>query len=95
MLKDKRVRNGFEHIDTRIDTYLAANDIIWVRTIGTPSQFLVNGEEPKFLQFIDPSTHTVSILDRSINLNSLNAEVQEIYYHAINWMEEHNRPVVY
>jgi len=91
-LSNKKVRNGFEHIDERLDDYfLSAPQFVGHRLITTGHTIRIAGREPEeyeYLLFINPAKNEVAIMGEKVELEKLFEELQSLKKCGEAWMRE-------
>ncbi len=89
VLESRKVRNGFEHFDERLDAFLRdGGEIVVDRGIGSrESVILINGEAPKHLRLIDPNAGTVSVLDEKVVIQELYDAIIRAAGQAKTWLD--------
>jgi hypothetical protein len=81
-LKDKRLRNYFEHFDERLDEWAltSPNHILMTRCSGTPGSFQIAGMGPSdTMGYLDLATSEVTFQDLKISLVQMHAAVQHLF----------------
>ena len=78
-LRDRNLRNDFEHFDERVERWfgLSEHRNYMGRNIGPPNM-VVGLETGDRFQHFDPTTCVVTFWDRSVSLSEIIAEVQRI-----------------
>lgn len=81
VLENRKVRNGIEHFDDRVDEFFAedphANYFHRIYTEG-PNAIVVEGGEPRYMRHIEGTTNTVTVLDDSMSLQEVADAVLDI-----------------
>jgi len=93
-LQNRKVRNGFEHIDERLDQYLfeharGASRYFVDRSIMAPDKVRFGGQPAVFLRLIDPGPPTVSVMGDTLELLPLNNAIDDLGYRAQHWLQDH------
>ncbi|MHB1432165.1 MAG: hypothetical protein ACYCVZ_08640 [Streptosporangiaceae bacterium] len=90
LINNSAVRNGFEHFDERLDAFIykeyQGNRNIVDRIVGPTGAIMINGCEPTHLRGIDTTNLQVSVLDDSVNIQSLVTLVEAIGRNASDWL---------
>jgi hypothetical protein len=81
LLKERALRDAFEHFDERIDRWFQhSKDRAFAdRNISPPGGMVIGGMGPAdFLRHFDPTTNVVSVLGDSLDLQALVQEVETL-----------------
>ncbi len=81
-LKDKRLRNYFEHFDERLDDWAVTspNHNLMTRCSGTPGSFMIAGMGPSdTMGYLDLTTYDVTFQDLAISLPKMYAAIEDLY----------------
>jgi hypothetical protein len=71
-LKDRRVRNAFEHFDEELDKhFFAGHQYLIDRNIAPLGSILPGEDQPSMLRHLDNQTMTVSVLGVKVDLQEL------------------------
>lgn len=78
-LRDRGLRNDFEHFDERVEKWFASSEHrnYMGRSIGPPNMIVGLATGDRFQQF-DHTTGSVAFWDHEVSLNAIVAEVQRI-----------------
>lgn len=90
-LSSRRVRNGFEHIDDRLDTYFAGGSHFVDRILGPPTAVVIDDQPARVLRRFDPRASEVTVLDDSISLQALLDAIKDVALKAQRWQAENPR----
>lgn len=79
----KKVRNGIEHFDERIDEWYCgipegASSVWAYIELGNGNEIIADGKPYRCRRHFAPSTNTLSIFDDEINLNLLAEEIRNL-----------------
>lgn len=87
VLKNRKVRNGLEHFDERLDRYFSeGHRNVIDQNIADRGRILVNGKPPMHLRLIDPTRKTISVLDDEVSLQELADAVADVTERAKDWL---------
>jgi hypothetical protein len=81
LLKERALRDAFEHFDERIDRWFQhSKDRAFAdRNISPPGGMVIGGMGPAdFMRHFDPTTNVVSVLGDSLDLQALVQEVETL-----------------
>ena len=89
-ITQRSVRNAFEHFDDRLDRYLEANPTASVVDlyVGPAGGIVVDPPIP-YLRHVDNETLMVSVLDKSVNIQSLYDAAKDVGDRARHWIGGH------
>ncbi|MCR2783771.1 MULTISPECIES: hypothetical protein [unclassified Microbacterium] len=80
VLKDRNVRNAFEHFDERLDAYFfGGGSYVVDRTIGPRESAVIVGDQPAmYLRLIDNAKLSISVLDVEVSLQAIADDVMKV-----------------
>jgi hypothetical protein len=81
LLKERALRDAFEHFDERIDQWFRDNQArnFADRIVAPPGGVVLGGLRPEdFMRHFDPTTNVVSVLGDALDLQALVQEVGEV-----------------
>lgn len=91
-LSSRRVRNAFEHFDSRLDSYFADGNMTYVDIVVGPPDTVVyrSGRPTKYLRRYDPDTTELHVLDDSISLQALLTALEDLAERAKQWLADNS-----
>ena len=91
-LERRRVRNGFEHIDERLDHFLRdQHEVIVDMHVGPKSAIDTGGDDAAFMRNFDPVTSVISVLDEDISIDELSPAITQVNDAAMAWVLEYRQ----
>lgn len=90
VLSQREVRNSFEHVDERMDDFLAAGNTYLVDKIWGNFTSDVNGEPAKIIRHVDPDADAVRVVSKDlemvqISISELAEALSEVKRRAVAW----------
>jgi hypothetical protein len=96
ILQQRKVRNGFEHYDSRLDDFLANSSLLIVDRFVGPVDKLIKRDGKTIAvarRRLDPDSRTANILDDSISLEELYDAVADVCERAKKWFDGRVKPL--
>jgi hypothetical protein len=87
LVKDRNVRNRFEHFDEWLDRHFhGGSSVVIDRLIGQSGAMFANGEEPPYLRQIDDKAMTIAVLGASAPATDLSEAIANVGERAEEWI---------
>ncbi|WP_156425494.1 MULTISPECIES: hypothetical protein [unclassified Mycobacterium] len=96
ILQQRKVRNGFEHFDARLDDFFASSNLLIVDRYVGPVDRLIERDGKTIavaMRRLDPDARTANVLDDSISLEELSDAVIDVGKRAQQWLDGRAKPL--
>ncbi|MHC5656132.1 hypothetical protein [Stappia sp. ICDLI1TA098] len=91
-LKDRDLRNAFEHFDEDLDRFLLANDTGYFFPAPMIDDHTLADEQlGKIFKLVDPAHHVCVLLGRKFDFKSIRAEVKKVLNQALEMDQNGSR----